>query len=640
MFFRHASRLRITNFTPIPVMPDFLDILGQRVVVFDGGMGTMLYEKGVFINQCFDELNLKEPSKVEEVHREYVAAGADVIETNTFGANRMKLGLHGLEGRVAEINRAAVRLARAAAGSDTLVAGAVGPLGTPQRVSGDLTGGEMEEIFREQMEALVEEGIDLFVIETIGDLDEMEAALRAARSVAQLPLVAQMTYTDEGVTLSGDTPEAVVERLRPHAVDVLGTNCTIGPKPMLEVVQRLATVHHGKLSAQPNAGFPESVEGRLIYMAAPEYLAKYAKRFVQAGVAVVGGCCGTRPEHVRAMKHAVAPFTPTRAKVIAFPEPAPEKEPVPLVAREEKSTLAALLARENGFATSVELTPPAGFDIRRLLEGVRMIQEAGIDCVNIPEYARVNPRLAPITIARLLRPELTIEPIVHYCCRDRNLSGMQADLLGAEAFGVRNVLIITGDPPKLGDYPKPTAVFDLDAIGLVKVAARLNRGIDAAGARVGPPTAIHIGVGANPGALNLELEVKRFREKVEAGAEFAMTQPLFDARMLERFLARAADVEIPILVGILPLYSYRNAEFLHNEVPGMNIPEPVRRRMQGAATAEKAQEEGIRIACEVLSEVRSFPGVRGAYIMPPFGRYEMALKVLAGAASSATTSGV
>jgi homocysteine S-methyltransferase len=611
-------------------MNRFLDILSRRVVLCDGGMGTMLYQKGVFINQCFDELNLKEPELVEEVHREYVEAGADVLETNTFGANRIKLGLHGLEARVREINRAGVRAARAAAGEEVLVAGSIGPLAPGRLVGGGLPSGEMEEIFREQAQALAEEGVDLFIVETIADVTTMEAALRAVRAVSTLPVVAQMTYTEEGVTLGGNTPEDVVERLSPHAVDVLGANCTVGPRPMLDVIQRLAAVYRGKLSAQPNAGLPESVEGRLIYMASPEYLAKYAKRFVQAGVSLLGGCCGTRPEHIRAMKYAVAPFTPTRTAIVSFPETRTEHEPARPVPRERKSPLAAKLATGDAFVTSVELTPPAGTDLRRLKEGVRMIQDAGLDCVNIPEYARVNPRLTPITIARLLAAESTIEPIVHYCCRDRNLSGMQADLLGAEAFGIRNVLIITGDPPKLGDYARPTAVFDLDSIGLVKVAALLNRGLDAAGAGIGPPTAIHIGVGANPGSLNLDLEVRRFREKVTAGAEFVMTQPVFDSTLLERFLERVRDLDIPFLVGILPLFSYRNAEFLHNEVPGMTIPDDVRRRMQKAVTAEAAQAEGIRIARGVLAEIRHFRGVRGAYIMPPFGRYEMALKVLDG----------
>jgi homocysteine S-methyltransferase len=614
-------------------MSDFLDILARRVVVCDGGMGTMLYAKGVFINQCFDELNLKEPALVEEVHREYAEAGADILETNTFGANRLKLGLHGLEARVREINAAGVRLARGVAGDAILVAGSIGPLGTARRVGVGLSPAEMEGLFREQAEAQAEAGVDLFIIETIGDVAEMEAALRAVRSLSTLPIVAQMTYTEEGLTLSGETPEEVVERiaplLEPH-VDVLGANCTIGPKQMLDVMRRLAAVHRGKLSAQPNAGMPESVEGRLIYMASPEYLAKYAKRFVQAGVSLVGGCCGTRPEHIRAMKHAVAPFTPTRTAIVSFPEPAPEQRPVTPVPRERKTPLAAKLASGVGFVTSVELTPPAGFDLQRLQEGVRLIEAAGIDCVNIPEYARVNPRLTPITIARLLATDFRIQPIVHYCCRDRNLSGMQADLLGAEAFGIRDVLIITGDPPKLGDYARPTAVFDLDSIGLVKVAALLNQGIDAAGARVGPPTAIHIGVGVNPGSLNPDLEIRRFREKVASGAEFVMTQPVFDPVLLERFLDRTRDIDIPILVGILPLYSYRNAEFLHNEVPGMTVPEAVRRRMQRASTSEAAQAEGIRIAREVLAEVRHLRGVRGAYVMPPFGRYDMALKVLDG----------
>ncbi|MFN2433646.1 MAG: bifunctional homocysteine S-methyltransferase/methylenetetrahydrofolate reductase [Gemmatimonadota bacterium] len=612
-------------------MSGFLDLLSRRVVICDGAMGTMLYERGVFINQCFDELNLKDSARVEGIHREYAAAGADVLETNTFGANRVKLGMHGLEAQVAEINRAGVRIARAAAGPDVLVAGAIGPLGTAQRVGLGLEAGDLEAIFREQAEALAEAGVDLFILETFPALDEMEAALRAVRATSPPAVVAQMTFSDEGVTVGGNPPEEVVERLG-REVDVLGANCTVGPKPLLEVVQRLAALHQGRISAQPNAGMPQSVEGRLMYMASPDYLAKYAKRFVQAGVSFVGGCCGTRPDHIRAMKHAVAPTVPYRSVIVTFPEPVQPEEVARPVPTAGKTRLAARLREEGAFVTSVELTPPAGYDLSKLRAGVAAIDGAGVDCVNIPEYARVNPRLTPLTIARLLQAEFAVEPIVHYCCRDRNLSGMQADLLGAEALGVRNVLIVTGDPPKVGEYTRPTAVFDLDAIGLVKVASRLNRGIDAAGGRLGPATALHLGVGANPGSLNLDLEVRRFREKATAGAEFVMTQPVFDPALLERFLRETDDTALPVLVGILPLYSHRNAEFLHNEVPGMTIPETVRRRMERASTTAAAAEVGVHIAREVLAAVRHFPGVRGAYIMPPFGRYELALRVLDGAA--------
>jgi homocysteine S-methyltransferase len=608
----------------------FTDLLSRRVVLFDGAMGTMLYEKGVFINQCFDALNLDRPGLVEEVHREYVAAGADVLETNTFGANRLKLGGHGVEARLAEINRAGVRVARRAAAGRALVAGAIGPLGGAERTGGGLGPAEQEALFREQAEALAEEGVDLFVVETIGSLDEMEAALRALRGLAPIPVVAQMTFHEEARTPAGETPEEVVARLEPHGPAVIGANCTIGPKPMLDVVRGLAAARRGPISAQPNAGLPQSVEGRLLYMAAPDYMATYARRFVQAGASVVGGCCGTRPDHIRAMRRAVAPFAPGRAALVSTPEAPVEEAPARTVPTAEKSRLAALLAAPGRFVTSVELTPPAGWDLARLREGALAVAAAGVDCVNIPEYARVNPRLSPLAIARLLQPELDAEIIIHYCCRDRNLSGMQSDLLAAEAYGIRNVLMITGDPPKVGDYARPTGVFDLDAIGLVRVAARLNRGTDAAGGRFSPPTAIHIGVGVNPGALDPEVEVRRFREKVEAGAEFAMTQPVFDPAILERFLARLGDVRIPLLVGVLPLFSHRNAEFLHNEVPGMTIPEPVRRRMERAPGAEEAQAEGVRIAREVLDAVRHFPGVRGAYMMPPFGRYELALRVLDG----------
>jgi methionine synthase I (cobalamin-dependent)/5,10-methylenetetrahydrofolate reductase len=611
---------------------EFLERLREAVLVGDGAMGTMLYARGVFINQSFDALCLTRPDLVQGVHAEYVAAGADLLETNTFGANRARLAGHGLEDRVGEINRAAVNLARGAAGDRAFIGGSIGPIGIAGQVAGHYTPDDMRSIFAEQAEALLDGGVDVFVVETIPSLVEMEAALAAIRGLgAATPVIALMTFNDDNETQSGETPEEVVGHLTAGGAAVVGANCSVGPKSMLECLIRMARTDHPTLAAMPNAGLPQSVEGRLLYMASPEYFGKYAKRFVKAGVRLLGGCCGTTPAHVGAMKAEVAGFTPRRDSrievAIDLIETASEIAPATAA---EKTPLARLFAAGTRFATSVELTPPKSADLGSVLSAVAVLHQAGIDAVNIPEYARISPRPTPLAIARAIQDTIPIETIIHYCCRDRNLYGMQADLLSAQALGVRNVLIITGDPPKAGGYAVPTAVFDVDSIGLTKVAAGLNRGVDAAGRETGVPLALHLGVGVNPGAIDLELELDRFRRKIEAGAEFAMTQPVFDPRLLERFLAELGDVPIAILVGILPLYSFRNAEFLHNEVPGMHVPELIRERMRSAVGKGAGQHEGVAIAREALAGIRGLRGVTGAYLMPPFGRYDLALQVLDG----------
>lgn len=607
-----------------------LDRLREAVVVADGAMGTALYERGVFINQSFDALCLSRPDLVSEVHREYRAAGAELLETNTFGANRARLAGHGLEEHVREINAAAVRLAREAAGDAAWVGGSMGPIGVAGQVAGQFEPGDMEQIFAEQAAALLEAGIDAFVVETIPWLVEMEAALAAIRKLdATIPVVAMMTFNDEGETQGGETPEVVVRRLSAAGADVIGANCSVGPKPMLDVVARMA---HPEtiLAAMPNAGLPQSVEGRLLYMASAEYFGKYARRFVKAGVRLLGGCCGTTPEHVRHMRREVAGFAPHRTGGLApGAERADRVEERRPRAPEERTRIARLMADPSTFVTSVELTPPKSARLDELVDSVRQLASSGVDAVNIPEYARISPRPTPLAIARAVRDAVPgIETIIHYCCRDRNLYGMQADLLSAHALDVRDVLIITGDPPKAGEYAVPTAVFDVDSIGLTRVAAGLGRGIDAAGRPTGIPLALHVGVGVNPGALDVQRELDRFRRKIEAGAEFAMTQPVYDPALLETFLAELGEPPVPLLVGILPLHSYRNAEFLHNEVPGMRIPDAVRARMRAAEGRAAARAEGVAIAREALAGVRGLPGVRGVYVMPPFGHYEVALEVL------------
>jgi homocysteine S-methyltransferase len=599
-------------------------------VVADGAMGTALYERGVFINQSFDALCLTRPDLVAEVHREYRAAGAELLETNTFGANRARLAGHGLEEQVREINAAGVRLAREAAGDEAWVGGSMGPVGVAGQVAGQFGPEDLERIFGEQAEALLEAGIDAFVVETIPWLVEMEAALSAIRRLdPAVPVIAMMTFNEDGETQGGETPETVVARLAAAGADVIGANCSVGPKPMLDVIGRMSQPDV-LLAAMPNAGLPQSVEGRLLYMASAEYFGKYARRFVKAGVRLLGGCCGTTPEHVRQMRREVAGFAPHDSgvrSVAAVTFAAARKRPAR--SAEERTPLARRLAESGAFVTSIELTPPKSADLGELVTAVRRLADAGVDAVNIPEYARISPRPTPLAIARTIRDAVPgMETIIHYCCRDRNLYGMQADLLSAHALDIRDVLIITGDPPKAGEYAIPTAVFDVDSIGLTRVAAGLGRGIDAAGRETGIPLDLHIGVGVNPGALDILRELDRFRRKLEAGAEFAMTQPVYDPALLETFLDALGEPPIPILVGILPLHSYRNAEFLHNEVPGMRIPLAVRERMRAAENKDAARAEGVAIAREALEGVRNLPGIRGAYVMPPFGRYEVALEVL------------
>jgi methionine synthase / methylenetetrahydrofolate reductase(NADPH) len=610
-----------------------LDRLRDSVLLCDGAMGTMLYARGVFINRCFDELNLSSPALVEEVHREYLRAGADIIETNTFGANRHKLVRHGLEDKVGAINRAAVDVARRALEAvrrEALIAGSIGPLGNPLQSLDPLSPADLRHIYAEQVRALAEGGVDLIMIETIARREEMEAAIHAARETApELPIVAQMSFNEDGRTVRGDEAGDLAVWMRDTGADVVGANCAIGPKPMLECLEAMSRAGDLILAAQPNAGTPQWFEGRYLYFSSPEYMAEYARRFITScGVRLIGGCCGTTPDHIRAMSATVRSLHPSRLEVTSAPG---EAGPAPLesVSFAERSAFAHKLAGDR-FVVSVELSPPRGTETRQVIEGARLLRDAGVDAVNIPDGPRASARVTPMALGILLGREVGIEVLLHYCCRDRNLLGMQSDLLGAHVLGLRNLIIITGDPPKLGDYPNATAVYDVDSIGLTRIVRRLNRGLDMIGKPLGPPTSFVIGVGVNPAAPHLDEEIRRFRLKVEAGADCAFTQPVFDTQRLHEFLDRTADVQIPLLVGILPLTSFRNAEFYHNEVPGMNIPEDIRERMRQAGSGEEARRTGVEIARQALAESRGSPRVRGAYVMPPLGRYELALRVLEG----------
>ena len=587
-------------------------------------MGTMLYGKGIFLNRSFDELNLTQPDLVAEVHQAYVRAGADVIETNTFGANRIKLGAFALADKVQAINFQGARIARHAAREHAYVAGAIGPLGIRIEPWGKTGVEEAEEYFREQARALHEGGVDLFVLETFRDLNEIKAAIRAIRSVCASPIVAQVTTEEDGNTLDGVAPERFVPELQGEGADIVGLNCSVGPAAMLETIERMAQVATVKLSAQPNAGSPREVEGRNIYLCSPEYMASYARRFINNGVRLVGGCCGTTPDHIRQIKAAVralAPAAPAREKPPAPARPVPRVEVVP---RPQKSRMANNLSR-GAFTVSVELVPPRGYDAQKLVDQARQLRIHGVDLVNVPDGPRASARMSALAASVIVQQQAGIEPILHYACRDRNLLGMQSDLLGAHSMGIRNVLLITGDPPFAGDYPDATAVFDVDSIGLTNMVARLNQGLDIGGQPIGAPTGFHIGVAINPSALDLEHEHRRFQYKVEAGAEFVITQPIFDVAPLLGFLGRSR-MSLPVLASITPLESLRHAEFMANEVPGVSVPEPVVARMRRAESAGRAAAEGLAIAAEVAAELRAH--VQGIQISTATGAVESALGVM------------
>jgi homocysteine S-methyltransferase len=605
----------------------FLQELDNRVLVCDGAMGTMLYARGIFLNRSFDELNLTQPDLVAEVHQAYVRAGADVIETNTFGANRVKLGAFGLADRVHAINAQGAKIARHAARDQVYVAGAIGPLGIRVEPWGKTGVDEAEEHFREQAQALVEGGVDLFILETFRDVNEIGAAIRAVRSVCSLPIVAQMTTEEDGNSLDGVAPESFVPDLEARGADVVGLNCSVGPAAMLETLERMAGVARVKLAAQPNAGKPREIEGRNLYLCSPDYMASYARRFINAGVRLVGGCCGTTPDHIRAIKTAVRSLAPGAVRTSARPAaPAAPSAPLrPPVAREQKSRMANTLAR-GGFVVSVELTPPRGFQTDTLIEHARKLKIRGVDLVNIPDSPRATARMSALSVAVHVQQQTGVETILHYACRDRNLLGMQSDLLGAHSMGVRNLLVVTGDPPKVGDYPDATAVFDVDSIGLTNVVTRLNGGFDIGGQPIGSPTAFHIGVAVNPGALDLDDELRRFAYKVEAGAEFAITQPVFDATELRAFVERIRPHGIPILAGIMPLDSARHAEFMANEVPGVRIPDAVVERMRRADADGRAVEEGMAIARDIAAEIR--PLVQGVQISTAPRAIDMAVGLI------------
>ena len=605
--------------------PSFLDALDERVLICDGAMGTMLYARGVFINRSFDALNLAQPELVGEVHRAYLRAGADVIETNTFGANRVKLAAFGMADKLHEVNLAGVRIARKAARHHAWVAGAIGPLGIRIEPFGKTGVDEAEAWFKEQAAALLDGGVDLFVLETFRDVNEIAAAIAAVRSLTDLPVVAQMTTEEDGHSLDGTPPEEFGPALERRGASVIGVNCSVGPAPMLETVERLARVISRPLSAQPNAGRPRDIEGRNLYLCSPEYMASYARRFIDRGVRLAGGCCGTTPEHIRQIRQAVQSQAPPRAMAVggAAPLAEPEARPVP---RGEKSALARALA-DGRQVTLVEVEPPKGMDAAEVLADARRLAAHGVDAIVVSEGARGSARMSAVALAVLLR-QAGLEPVLQYTCRDRYLLGMQSDLLGAHATGIRNLLLVTGDPRKRGDYSDATLVFDVDSIGLANLVGRLNHGRDVGGQSIGNPTAFHAGVVGNPTAPRLDDEVKRFEYKAQAGAEFAITLPIFDLAALDAFLARTAALGVPVIGAVRPFDSLLHAEFLANEVPNLRVPADLLARMREADVEGRAAEEGLAIAVEIARAVRE--RVQGVQVGGPPAAVASVLAALAG----------
>ena len=613
---------------------NLLDRIRDNVLIFDGAMGTMIYQRGVFVNVCYDDLSLTQPQLILGIHKEYIEAGADVIETNTFGANRIKLAAYGLAERVGDMNRAAVRLAREAAGDSVYVAASVGPCFSPEQKPTPQQLVDMEGAFDEQLAILAEEGIDLVVLETFSDLGQLQVAARLARKYHLTVLASYVIdplITDATEAAAG----AIARQLQADPnVDIVGLNCGRGPADLLAAVRAVVGATTKPVVVMPNAGGPREVGGRMLYLNSPEYFTEYSKRYVELGVRGVGGCCGTMPAHIRMAARAIRTMSGVKqfihissAPVVAPPGKEPVA-PVVVVPFAEKSPFSAKLASGKK-VTSIELLPPqSGAGLKGFIEKCRLCEEAGIDAINLPDGPRASARMSVMATAFSMMQSVKIEPIPHYCCRDRNLIAMQSDLLGGCALGLKTFLFITGDPPKLGNYPDATGVFDLDAIGLTQLASNLNRGFDAGGQSIGKPTAMVIGVGANPLSVEMDREILRFYGKIDAGAEYAITQPVFDVDALLRFLERANAhaSPIPVIVGIYPLLSFKNAEFMNNHVPGVSVPESILNRMSRRTDKEDAIKEGIEIAREIREQIGN--AVAGFQVSAPLGRVNTALSVL------------
>ncbi|OHB50097.1 MAG: bifunctional homocysteine S-methyltransferase/methylenetetrahydrofolate reductase [Planctomycetes bacterium GWF2_41_51] len=615
------------------------ELLSRQIVFGDGAMGTMLYAKGVFINTCFEELNIANPRLVGQIHDLYIAAGSDFIETNTYGANEIKLARFGYAEKTAQINEAAVKIAKQSAdqsrdsqrsnpvdnGAGILVAGSIGPLGINIAQGGFITEKDISNAFTNQIKAIASAGADFLLFETFHNLKELLIAINCAINNCDLEIVAQMAINEQNETLYGDKIEyALAEISEFPQVAAVGLNCSIGPAAMLDALPIIKKATSKPISLQPNAGLPQNIDGRTVYMCTPEYMAEYAKRFYEKGVKIIGGCCGTTPDHIRQMTKTVRPLHKadlSSAVIEIKPQPKQVVAQKP-VALKDKSKFGAKLASGEKIYT-VEISPPKGTDVSNLIEKVKLCEKFGIDAVNIPDGPRASSRLSAMITAIKIKQSCNIETILHICCRDRNIIAMQSDLLGIQAVDIANVLIITGDPPKLGEYPDATAVFDLDSIALTKVVSNLNCGIDIAGNALPLRTSLVAGVGANPVASDLDREILRYKKKVEAGAEFAITQPVFDEKSLFKFLELTKNCKIPVIAGIWPFTSYKNAEFMANEVPGVVVPPEILQRMSKTKDQQDGKKMGVEIAIELMEKIKN--AVAGFAISAPFGNVNMAL---------------
>jgi len=610
---------------------EFVEKVGNQILLFDGGMGTELYKRGVFINQSFEELNLKNPNLVKAVHSEYKKAGADVIETNSFGANQFKLSKFHLDDKVYVINLEAAKLARDVARDDLYVAGSVGPLGVQIEPLGPISNDETRDFFKNQIKGLVDGGVDLLIFETFIYPNELEQAIRAAREICDLPIIAQMTIDEDASSLTGTKPRIMIDELNKIGADIIGVNCTVGPQVMLNWLEQVRKFSNFPISIMPNAGKPRNIDGRNIYLSTPEYFAEYAKHFIQSGVNIIGGCCGTGPEHIQKMRTTIdaqSPHYSTKKYQIKNIKSSDSKEQIQTIPKSKKSRLAKRLL-DGHFVKIIELLAPKGASADNEIAKARELFYGGIDAINIPDGPRASSRMSSMALATMIQNQVGIETVLHFVCRDLNVIAIQSNLLGAYSLGIKNVLALTGDPPKVGNYPDATGVFDVDSIGLINIINRLNNGLDISGAPIGTPTGFHIGCGANPGALNLDNELKRLDWKIEAGAEYIITQPVFDLNIFEKFYQKIEHYKIPIIAGIWPLTSLRNAEFMNNEVPGCVVPDDVLEQFRKVESSkDKSRALGIEIANQTLKSIQSI--IQGVQISAPFGNMQSVFQVLDG----------
>jgi len=610
----------------------FKDFLKEgKVILFDGAMATLLYDSGIFFNKCYEETNITQPDLIEKIYSSYIEAGAQVIEANTFGANPLKLKKYGLEDKIDEIISEGIRLARKAAGDKAYIAGSIGPLGEIISPRGELSVVEGKKAFQKQIEVLEENSVDLFILETFRDINELLLAVETVREISSLPIIASLSFTEDGLTFYGETIQEIVKKLNQSAADVIGTNCSLGPKPMLEIASRIVQFSEKPVSVMPNSGYPQTVNDRLFYATSPEYFAEYSKRFVEIGAQVVGGCCGSTPEHIKEMKKmltVLCKYCTPQSVILTETHDDDEKEISTIgfeeIAVEDRSPLGSKLGKE--YIISVEISPPRGSDLTKIIHTVEYLKQNGINLINIPDSPRASARMSPLAMASILERDCGIETIWHYTCRDKSLIGIQSDFLGAAAAKLNNVLLVTGDPPKLGDYPYSTGVFDSDAAGLVKITTNLNKGMDLAGNLLKNQTSFVIGVGANPAAVNFDEEIRKTIKKIENGAHFILTQPVYDLIQFQKFMKAIHSYNIPVLIGILPLMSYKMAEFLQNEVPGVEVPSEIREKLFQADDKEHAKEIGLELAKKIMAETKSY--TQGAYIMMPLGNYKKAIDIL------------